>query len=365
MQISDLTVEVRDSTLARVGQITPADLVGATFVLRFNAVGSWNLTLRGDSPMATLLRAAGAGLIVTGPSGTIFSGPTTSATLKQTTEDPIGVWSIGGVDDSAILYDRLAYPNPSVSDVTLQTSEYDIRSGVCSTVLYGYVNDNIGTTASTARKISTLTMAADTAIGSTVSYSARFDTLQTVCYKLAWTAGLGFNVKQIGSGLVFTVFDPADLTASVRLDINNNRLESSDYGYTAPEITRAIVAGSGSGTSRTFVEVTTASSTAAESVWVRRIERFVDNRSTSDTTELTVAGEAELADKGMTITGLSVQPTDMDTMRYQIDWNLGDTVSVVVGSDTIQQVVQEVGIGIAEDGVRIIATVGFPKGVTE
>lgn len=363
MQVTDLLVEVRDSSLARVGQITPADLVGAKFIERFNAVGSWELTLRGDSPMASSLRAAGAGIIVTGPSGAFFSGPTTSATLKQTTEDPIGQWVISGVDDSVILYDRLAYPSPSVSDVTAQTVSYDVRSGTCSTVLYAYVNNNIGTAASATRKISTLTMAADTAIGASVSYSARFDTLQTLCYKLAWATGLGFGVIQSGSGIVFSVYQPVDRSASVRLDINNNRLDSSDYGYTAPEVTRAIVAGDGTGLSRTMLEVTTSSSTAAESVWNRRIERFVDNRSTSDTTELTVAGQAELADKGMTVTGLSIQPRDMDSMRYLIDWNLGDTVSVVVGNDTIQQVVQEVGIGIAEDGVRIVATVGFPKGV--
>lgn len=362
MQITDLTVEVRDSNLARVGQITPADLVGAKFVQRFNAVGTWEVSLRGDSSLASLLRAAGAGIIVTGPSGTVFSGPTTAATLRQTTDDPIGVWVISGVDDSVILYERLAYPTPSVSDVTLQ-GDYDVRTGTCSTVLYSYVNDNIGTTASTARKISTLTMAADTAIGGTVSYSARFDTLQTLCYKLAWASGLGFKVVQVGSGLVFSVFQPTDRTASVRLDIYNNRLDSSDYGYTAPGVTRAIVAGDGTGANRVFVEVTTTASTAAESVWNRRIERFVDNRSTSDTTELTVAGQAELAEQGLTVTGLSVSPRDMDSMLYLRDWNLGDSVSVVVGSDTVQQVVQEVGIGIAEDGVRIIATIGFPKGL--
>ena len=363
MQISDLTVEVRDSSFARVGQIMPADLVGAKFVLRFNAVGAWEITLRGDSPMAALLRAAGAGIIVTGPSGVFFSGPTTSATLKQTTEDPIGQWIISGVDDTVILSERLAYPAPSTSDVTAQTSEYDIRTGVCSTVLYAYVLNNIGASGPATRKITNLTNAADLAIGASVSYSARFDTLQSICYKLAWATGLGFDILQSGTNLVFTVFQPTDRSASIRLDINNNRLESSDYGYTAPEVTRAIVAGDGTGSNRVFVEVTTASSTAAESVWSRRIERFVDNRSTSDTTELTVAGEAELADKGMTVTGLSVQPTDMDSMRFLIDWNLGDKVSVVVGSDTVQQVVQEVGIGIAEDGVRIVATVGFPKGV--
>lgn len=365
MQVTDLTVEVRDSTLTRLGQIMPADLVGAKFIERFNAVGSWEITLRGDSPMAALLRAAGAGIVVTGPSGVFFSGPTTGATLRQTTEDPVGQWILSGVDDSTILYDRLAYPTPSVSDVTAQTSAYDVRSGTCSTVILGYVNDNIGTTASTARKISNLTMSTDPAIGGTVSYSARFDTLQSVAYKLAWATGLGFQVLQSGSNLVFSVYQPVDRTASVRLDIYNNRLDSSDYGYTAPEVTRAIVAGEGSNTNRVFLEVTTASSTDAESVWVRRIERFVDSRSTSDTTELTVAGQAELADKGMTVTGLSVAPRDMDSMRYLIDWNLGDSVSVVVGTDTVQQVVQEVGIGIAEDGIRIIATVGFPNGLDQ
>ena len=363
MQVTDLTVEVRDSSLARVGQIMPADLVGAKFVQRFNAVGSWELTLRGDSSMAALLRAAGAGIIVTGPTGTFFSGPTTSATLKQTTEDPTGVWIISGVDDSIILYERLAYPTPSVSDVTAQLDDYDVRTGTCSTVLYSYVDVNIGASASTARKIATLSNATDTAIGSSVTYSARFDTLQELCYKLAWATGLGFRILQSGSGLVFTVYQPTDRTASVRLDIYNNRLDSSDYGYTAPEVTRAIVAGDGTGSARVFVEVTTTASTTAESVWNRRIERFVDNRSTSDTTELTTAGQAELADKGMTVTGLSVQPRDMDSMRYLIDWNLGDSVSVVVGTDTVQQIVQEVGIGIAEDGVRIIATVGFPNGL--
>jgi hypothetical protein len=36
MLVTDLIVEVRDSNLDRVGQIVPEDLVGATFILRFN-----------------------------------------------------------------------------------------------------------------------------------------------------------------------------------------------------------------------------------------------------------------------------------------------------------------------------------------
>lgn len=365
MQLSELTVEVRNSSYARVGQITAGDLVGAKFILRFNNVGSWEVTLRGDSPIAALLRAGGAGLLVTGPAGTMISGPTTSATLKQSQDDPIGVWNITGADDTVILNERLAYPYPSTADVTAQLNDFDQRTGRASTVIYGYINRNIGPSAPVARKITSLTLTADTVFGSTVSASARFESLGQIVRKLAQIDRLGFEIMQVGTGLVFTVFQPQDLSASIRMDIMNNRLQSSDYGYTAPQVTRAIVAGQGGGADRKFVEVTTAGSTAAESTWGRRIEQFVDGRSSNDTTELTDAGTSILNETGLTITALSVTPTDMDSMRYQVDWNLGDTISVVVGSDTITQIVQEVGISIESDGIRLIATVGNPQALVE
>jgi hypothetical protein len=57
---------------------------------------------------------------------------------------------------------------------------------------------------------------------------------------------------------------------------------------------------------------------------------------------------------------ISVTPTDDTTMEYGLDWNLGDKVSVVVGSETISQIVTEVGIKVSEDGIRVGATVGLP-----
>jgi hypothetical protein len=365
VQVSDLTVEIRDSSFARVGLITAENLVGAKFVLRFNNIGSWSISLRGDDPLAALLRAGGAGIFVTGPNGTIISGPTTAATLKQTQEDPIGVWDISGLDDTVILDERLAYPTPSTADVAAQTSEYDTRSGIASTIIYAFVNANIGPSAPTARKITNLTLTADTGMGSTVAASARFESLGQIVRKLAQIDRLGFDINQVGTNLVFTVYQPQDLSASIRMDINNNRLLSSDYGYTAPQVTRAIVAGQGDGVARTFVEVTTSGSTSAESTWGRRIEQFVDGRSTNNTSELTNAGTSVLNETGQTITALSVTPTDMDSMRYQVDWNLGDTISVVVGSDTVTQVVQEVGISVESDGVRLLATVGYPQALIE
>lgn len=364
MQLSELIVEVRNSSYARVGQITAADLVGAKFLLRFNNVGAWNVSLRGDSPIAALLRAGGAGIIVTGPAGTIISGPTTSATLKQSQDDPVGVWEISGVDDTVILNERLAYPDP-VHAADAQTNEYDSRGGRNSTVIYGFIDRNIGPSAPVARKITNLTLTADTIFGSTVGIDARFESLGQIVRKLAQIDRLGFEIMQVGTNLVFTVFQPQDLSASIRMDIANNRLESSEYTYTAPTLTRAIVAGQGEGMDRTLIEVTTSNSTAAESTWGRRIEQFVDGRSSNDTANLTDVGTSILNENGFTISAISVTPTDIDTMRYQLDWNLGDTVAVVVNSDTITQIVQEVGISIESDGVRIIATVGYPQALVE
>ncbi len=106
MRVDDITVEVRDKDLERVGQLSGTDIVGAEFILRHNQVGAWKVKLHATSPMADLLRTPGYGLIVTGPSGVIMSGPMLSAALEQTQDDAEGSWTIEGVDDSVILMER-------------------------------------------------------------------------------------------------------------------------------------------------------------------------------------------------------------------------------------------------------------------
>lgn len=363
MNINDLTVEVRDGNLARVGQLLPADLVGFKAVIRFRNVGNWSLTLPVGHAMAEALRQPNAGLIVTGANGVLFSGPTRRAMRSQTRDDRLGTWEISGVTDEAVLGERLAYPTPSTADVTAQTSDYDTRTGLASTVMYQYVQANIGSTAPVLRQVDGLTLATDSGIGSTVTGKARFDVLGVLLDKLASIDGLGFEIVQNGAALEFRVYEPVDRSAYVRMDVENNRLSKAEYTYTAPTATRAIVAGSGAGVDRTFVEVTTADSTAAEGLWGRRIEVFKDARSSGDLTELAQTGVEELADKGKTIEAISVSPNDDLTMVFGSDWYLGDRVSVVVGDATISQIVTEVGFSIAADGVRIGATVGEPAAV--
>ena len=361
MKVSDLIVEVRNASLQRVGQLTPADLVGFTAVLRFNNVGAWKVTLPVGNAMAEALSEPGAGLIVSTTNGVLLSGPTTSVVTNQATDDPNGTYEITGVDDSVLLTERLSYPKPTTADVTAQNVAYDVRTGACETVLKGYVNANIGPSAPTVRQVAGLTVEADAARGVSVTGQGRFQTLQDLLSGLADVAGLGYTIEQVGTGLQFQVYQPTDRSAYVRLDLQNGRLKKSEYAYSQPLVTRTIVGGDGDDELRTFIERSNTTSLAAETTWGRRIETFTDSRSTTDTAKLQAAGDEVLATDGKTQIGVSITPSDDQTMLFGADWNLGDKVSVVIGDTELKAVVTEVGLLISSDGVRIGATVGEPR----
>lgn len=359
MRITDITVEVRDDNFNRVGQLIGAELVGAQFVLRYNNVGSWNVSLPATSPMADFLRTPGYGLIVTGRDGVILSGPTLSAKLVQSQDDLEGVWEIQGADDSLVLQERLAYPDPTVADVTAQTVSNDVQSDVAETVMKHYVDANL-VSSPLVRQVDGLTVAPDLGRGSLVRGNARFDNLQELLFALAQSGGLGYQIAQVDSGLVFDVYEPTDRSDTVRLDVDNGKLSSSEYAYSSPKLTRAIVAGAGEAVERLFAEGTTSESLEAENVWNRRIEAFIDQRGSEDPDQLAQAGLEALVDEGKTRITMAVTPSDVDTMLYGRDWGLGDTIAVVVNDLEATAVVYEIGLSIQSDGVYLAATVGNP-----
>jgi len=363
VRVDDLTVEVRNKSLERVGQLSGADLVGAEFILRHNEVGTWRVNLHATSDMAELLRTPGYGLIVTGPDGVIMSGPMLSAALVQTQDDAEGSWTIEGVDDSVILAERLAYPDPAEDDVTAQTEAYDVRNDAVETVLKEYVDENL-VSGPTARRVADLTVATDLGRGSTVYGSARFDKMQEFFYGLAQSGGVGYTIEQQGSSLVFDVYEPVDRSGLIRFDIDNGRLTSADYAYSAPSVTRAIVGGAGEQEERLFFEGTLTQSTDAETVWGRRIESFVDSRTTQEAAEFTQVATEALIDEGKTRVSMTVTPTDNTTMLFGSEWGLGDTITVTVRNIVATAVVYTVALSIQSDGVYLAAEVGTPMPVS-
>lgn len=364
MRVEDLIVEVRDRNLDRIGVIVPQDLVGATFVVRYNNVGSWSITLPYGNRLGELLRLPGYGIVLTGPGDrVILSGPTLTAKLEQTQNNTDGTWLIEGASDDIFLSERLAYPTPGTADVTAQTSGYDIRTGPAETVIKQYVDVNMGPSAPAQRQISSLTIEANQARGTTVYANARFNQIQDLIYDLAQVGGLGYQITQTNGNLLFSMYEPVDRTELIRMDIQNRKLSSSTYSYGTAKVTRAIVAGRGEAEDRIFVERSSTESLNAEVDWNRRIEVFKDARQSESTDELNTAGDELLVDLGKTITEFSVTPADDQTMVYGTDWFQGDRVTVVANDIERTAVVTEVGIQIAEDGVRVGATVGTPVGI--
>jgi hypothetical protein len=362
MRVEDLTVEIRDENLVRVGQVPDYNLVGALFIVRFNNVGSWSLRMAYDDPLADLLRTPGYGLSVIGPDGsTILSGPTLAARLAQTPEDIRGVWVIEGASDEIVLAERLAYPDPTVDDVSAQTVSHDRRAGVAETVIKEYVDANIGPSAPVSRQVDNLVIGTDLLRGVTVAQSARFTELQELLFGLADSSNLGYQISQVDGELVFDVYEPVDRSDFIRMDLENRQLSSAEYGYQIPKFTRAVVGGQGEAVERLFIERTSAGSLEAESLWGRRIERFQDARQAEDLSELEQVGDEALVENGQTIVSLTVTPSDDVRMRYGRDWGLGDIVTVVAGNIETTAVVTEVGLSIREDGVRVGAVVGAPK----
>jgi hypothetical protein len=361
MQLDEITVEVRNASLQKVGQLTALDLVGSTFIMRFNNTGSWSVRLSPIQPLADVLRSPGSGLVLTGPNGVIISGPTRTAKLEQTTANNLGVWVIEGTDDSVVLSERLAYPDPSQEDVTLQAQANDTRTGAAETVIKGYIEDNISFSAGTSRAISNLRVEADQGRGLPVTGRARFISLQELVYPLSQTGSVGYQVVQDGSDIEFQVYEPRDLTASIRMDLDNGKLTRTEYSYISPQATRAIVGGSGEAVDRLFYEGTSSESISAEAVWGRRIEIFLDDRGTDSIGDLDQKAQELLVETGKTIVNLAVTPSDDVNMRYGYDWGLGDLVTVVINDVEASSVVNEVGIGIGSDGIRIGATLGTPN----
>jgi len=366
MKVSDLLVEVRDANYNRVGVITGDYLVGFNCVLRFNGIGTWTLNLPADHRLQSTLTTPGSGIIVTLLGNTLFSGPMTWYQTTQTINDQIGMTQITGLDDSVLLRDRLAYPTPSTADVTLQTSAYDARSGAAETVMKTYVNVNMGALAPATRQASRFTVQGDFGRGATVSGSARFDILYELLQSLADASlqggtALGFDILQVGSNVQFQVYAPTDRSATVRLDIANNLLTETIYSLAAPKTTRAIVGGQGDAAARAFIERSSTTSLAAETAWGRRIETFVDSRSSTTTAQLQTDGDDRLGTDGRAQVTASIKPTDNTAMLFGRDWFLGDTVTVVVGSYQLAAVVSELALSVNTDGVRLYGTIGEPK----
>lgn len=346
-------IYVRDKSLTLIGEID--DFKSLNLVCRFNGVGTWLIDLPADSDMALALTQPQAGIIVVRDGLTLLSGPRLKPYRKWNKDE--NILTVSGVCDNVWLQRRLALP--VVTGPPYSGSEYDVRSGVAETVMRQYVDYNAGPNANTERQVTGLTLAADGAIGSSITGRARFNVLLEFLQSLAIAGGdLGFKIAQAGSGLEFQVYQPTDKTATAVFSAGLGNLEGFEYSEEDAELNYVYCGGGGEGTSRTFAEKGDSTSIIDDG----RIEFFKDQRNTTDPTELTQAIDEELAQKAEK-TSLGISPIDTQAVSFMTDYQLGDKVTVIVDDTSIQDVVREVSISITNEGEVIKPLIGVPGSI--
>ncbi|SDN74001.1 siphovirus ReqiPepy6 Gp37-like family protein [Allokutzneria albata] len=352
--MSTFVIYVRNRALQRVGQLD--DYQKASLVSRFNAVGTWSITLNRRNPLAAALTTPGFGIEVvrTSDMQTVLSGPLTDRHHERSVNT--NTVTVSGVDDNVWLARRVAHPQPGTAVPPYNLVEHEVRTNTCSAVLDQYVDVNLGPGALAVRRVPGLTVPATAVVGSTVTGRARWQVLLELLQELAIAGGgVGFRVRQAGPFLEFRVYQPVDRTASIIFSEALGNLSAYDYKSSAPEGNYLFIGGSGEGTARVIRE---GQDSASVATW-DRIERFVDRRDTAVAAELDQEITKQLAESGES-TSLKSTPVDTTGMTYGRHYDLGDKVTAVL-DDPVVELIREVQIELTPEGPqRIQPVIGTP-----
>lgn len=373
MRVDDLTLEVRDRTLKRVGQITPLylDLHART---RWCGVGEWTVNLPGDHPMVEHLSTPGSGIVLVGPSGTgdgvILSGPTRMPKRVRNQQNPDGSFTFSGVTDEIVLQGARAFPQPTNANPSTQTVANDTRTGTTEDLLRQFTAYNVMPSHTAPGRVRGLRqylslVGVSAGRGLTQTKSPRFQNLLELLQEIiAYDPSLGFRVVQVGGSLQFQVLDARDRSAFVRFDVDNGTLTSEETAQTAPTATDIIVAGQGEGVERMIVRRRDAIAIAQEADWGVPIEEFVDQRDVDNAAELEQKGDERLIEtRGGT--SAKMVPADDTTMQVGVDWRQGDLVtSIVAGAEPVARIT-EIAYIASSAGVMAGAALGDVSGFTQ
>lgn len=354
-------VLVRDADLNRLGEL---EFDRLDLKLRYNDAGTWMVEVHRNARLVRALCEPGAGVIVTRNGVTQLSGSWEKQ--DHTRDADSNTVQVSGRSDVAILDLAVAHPQPGSSAPPYSTSAEDTRTGVASTLLYQFASVNVGGGAIAPRR--RLTVATDPVVGASVTGSARWQSLLALLQEIAAASEAAgtpvrFDVKQDGAAIQLSIYPVTDRSSTVKLGIGLGNVAEFKYVREAPKATYVYVGGDGEGTARTIREVQDATAVAA---WGRR-EAFTDARSGNTNTELDQAGKVELVESTEK-RALSVTPIDTEALRFGVEYNLGDKVSLVmdaigddptvVESDTVVDILREVDIRVDESGVDIKPVVG-------
>jgi hypothetical protein len=331
MKIDDVSVEIRDASLTRVGVLSEQDLTGLTIVRQQKDVGTWTLELPilvdgAQHQAVPLLTADGAGIIVTTPEWT-FSGPAgpDGVSIISDPDSDLGTYlSISGVSDAVVLSNMLAWPSPSA----------DLSTQVESLLRTGNREDLLVEVLSNVSRAGVLVPTSQSR-GTDAQITMDWQTVLEAAASLAYST-FAFDVVQEGADLQTVIREVADLSTKVGFSTETGALSNLTVVASPPTVTRAIVKETDDDGNVSFTEVTTSAGLEAEDVWGRR--ETITTPSEDETA--TQAGESAISDGLSDLVSASgaiaddalldgVQPGDIVAVRDELDtWRTAQITSI-------------------------------------
>lgn len=357
-----ITLLVTDRDLTVVGDPI-ANWTKVDVTLRFNEPGSGSFTAPARPELMALL--AGGNRIVVIRDGAVFmAGPYEHHEFTWEVGADPGEVTVSFAEDLALIAGRVTYPDPALVATSTSQPAYRTFSGTnAEDVMRALVDENAGPGALTVREVPQLVLGADAGVGGNINLRTRFEPLCDALRSAAIVGGgLGFRTVQTSTAIEFRVYDPQDLSGTVRFSRGLGNLRKIQYRREAPRVTAAIVGGAGEGDAR---EIRERLSSGAISTWWR-LESFVDQRQTGDDTELDQAGDEALvegAERGQ----LQITTVDTPDQRYGEHYGLGDIVSVeVTPGFEVADVVRAVQlVATPLDGEVVTPTVGTQEATSD
>jgi hypothetical protein len=364
------------NNLASVGMFQFAT-INAT--LYYNAVGSYSIKIPySDAAWAQMMsgdfitRVNWRGLFTFGGK---CETPTYSDSLPSATGGSTSGGSgagqfitLAGADYLAIIANRICYPDPTKAwSAQLPGNQALVINGPLETAIKYYVNNNVGPAALASRRFPLLDIATDQGRGPAVSYSVNFTSGQSLnlfdviraLIAQAYGAsgvGMGVQIKQNGSRLLFDVYLVSDKTATAVFSESLGNLTSVALSMTDPTCTDALVKGASPMTVPNASSPSFISQSIASTPWTK-VEQFIDDTSESIAANLNTTAQSALF-SGTAGPSLATTTTDSPYLVFGHDYFIGDKVTVEVRPGvTYQDIVTSVTLTIDPSQTPVIAAV--------
>lgn len=269
--VGGYTIEIGDKLWNRLGNLTRFDALSMTHRACDAGTGQLDVANPTAEERSWLVRGntitiSRGGRVV--QSGILRTVGESKDAAGRVIAKPSWVDTLGGY-----LGAELLYPNPGGGRTDGQgVNAFDLRSGYTTSVVLGYVRDNIGATAWQPRQAPGLVVAEDPQEGVylTDPVAARYDmTALDLLRQTALVNGVVFWIETIDRTHYFRARQVRNLAANVQFSDRLRNLGAGSWSISAPKATRIMVLGPGEGTEQIVFELTSDEAEAQEAAWGR------------------------------------------------------------------------------------------------